>query len=117
MGPSYVYRAQVVRVIDGDTIVADVDVGFDMAIRKHLRLLRVDTSELNSPIEEDREHARMAKVFVEESIPPSTKIVVKTEKGDSFGRYLAEVYYRDLFGQELNISDELVRLGLGKEYR
>lgn len=48
MEPSYVYRAEVVRVIDGDTFVALVDLGFYASILIHVRLHGVDAPELRS---------------------------------------------------------------------
>jgi hypothetical protein len=44
-GPSYVYRAEAVRVIDGDTFVADVDLGFYVHVLVHVRLQGIDTPE------------------------------------------------------------------------
>ena len=42
----YTYKANIVRVIDGDTVVADIDLGFDVWLRKeHLRLVGIDAPE------------------------------------------------------------------------
>ena len=45
----YTYRGEIVRVIDGDTVVADIDLGFNVWVRdEHLRLNRIDAPETGS---------------------------------------------------------------------
>lgn len=103
----YEYKASVVRVVDGDTIDADVDLGFYCTMRLRLRILGVDTPELNSKDPAEREKALKAKQFVEDALLPIPGILIKTSKADSFGRWLATVTY---YGGK-NLAEELLANG------
>ena len=45
MEPNYVYRCVITRVVDGDTVDADIDLGFDMVYKERIRLMGIDTPE------------------------------------------------------------------------
>jgi len=82
----YEYNARVVRIVDGDTFDADVDLGFHLTSRLRFRLLGIDAPEM-------RESAGpAAKAWLTEAIPVDKAVHIRTEKGDSFGRWLAVVY-------------------------
>lgn len=102
----YWYEFEVRRVIDGDTLEGLVDVGFYLTSRIRLRLLWVNTPELHSQDPEERVKAQKAKAAMEQKVL-GQKLIVKTEKTDSFGRYLADCY----LGQE-HINGWLLREGL-----
>lgn len=101
------YFAQVIRVIDGDTVVAAVDLGFNVKLRHHFRLARINTPELNSPDPGTRAKAQAAKEELARLVlDQPVKLVSIKDRGDKYGRYLCELYVN-----EVNINDELVRLG------
>ena len=51
----YEYRTKVVRVVDGDTVDVDIDLGFGVWLRKsRIRLLGVDTPESRTRIKKKR---------------------------------------------------------------
>jgi micrococcal nuclease len=83
----YYYRATLVRVIDGDTIDVDIDLGFDrITTRRRLRLLGVDTPEHKDP------NFAEATEFTSAILKTSSEIIVQTTSKDSFGRWLANVW-------------------------
>ena len=41
----YTYKAKLIRIVDGDTIDAEIDLGFDTIVRKRIRLFGIDTPE------------------------------------------------------------------------
>ena len=83
----YMYRAVLKRVIDGDTVIFDVDLGLRTAILLRLRLRGIDTSELRT------KKGEQAKKFVQEAIASSGKrILIKTHAMDKFGRYLVDIF-------------------------
>ena len=41
----YTYNIEVLRVIDGDTIDANIDLGFDVKIKKRVRFMGINTPE------------------------------------------------------------------------
>jgi endonuclease YncB( thermonuclease family) len=105
----YIYRARVVRVIDGDTLELNIDLGFKTTLEKErVRLLNIDTDELrgNDPVKKER--ARKAKKFVEDILPPNTEVIIQTDKDRTgkYGRYLADVFV-SYQGANCNLSELL----------
>lgn len=84
----YTYVAWSRRIIDGDTLIADVDLGFGCQARGlRLRLRGIDCRELNTLA------GRRARQFVTEALSQVTFVVVSTHRTDNYGRYLADVRY------------------------
>lgn len=81
----YQYRATIVRVIDGDTVVADVDLGFHVTHRVTFRLLGIDCPEMNTAA------GKAAKEFVVAWLIGDRTFVFDTHKTDKYGRYLAKI--------------------------
>lgn len=80
----YKYRAEVVRVVDGDTVDAAVDLGFDVTLSARFRMLGINAPEKNT--KEGKESlARLAVL-----LPVGSLVVVQTtkDKKEKFGRYL-----------------------------
>jgi micrococcal nuclease len=113
--PSYVYKARITNVVDGDTVDAVVDIGFRLSAMLRLRLARVDTAELNATDPAIRVAAVNSKAFVVGAVLDK-EVVVETKKADSFGRYLAEVYYV-IDGLQHNLSDDLLAAGMAIPYK
>jgi len=89
----YWYAAILVRAVDGDTYVVNIDTGFDMwAHRIRIRLKGKDTPE---PHTETKEAGDAATARVKELMKPGDKIYIHTYKKDSFGRWLADVQLAD----------------------
>lgn len=91
MRPPYTYKATITSVTDGDTISAVVDLGFRMTTEQRLRLLGVNTPELHAQDPDERRRAQEAKAFTEAALK-GKDVLIRTEKADAFGRYLAIVY-------------------------
>ncbi len=88
---SYTYAATIDRVIDGDTLLALIEVGFGIIVRDRLRLRGVDPPEVGTP-EGDR-----AKRFVEKLLPAGATVVIKSHKWktDPHGRFVADIFYKE----------------------
>src|SRR3989338_1671846 len=104
----YTYAAQVVKVIDGDTLKVEVKVG-ETDIGKKLRLRRINTLEIDTP------EGKKAKDFVVKALNDCPWIVIKTYSTDIYDRYLADIFYLPgcddpakiaLEGKLLNRSEE-----------
>lgn len=85
--PQYTYSARVEKLIDGDTLWAQIDVGFGCVTRQKLRLRGIDAPEI------DTDQGKKAKAFVEARLKKTGLIIIKTYKDDKYGRYLADVFY------------------------
>lgn len=107
----YIYKAKVEKVVDGDTIEVTIDVGFHLFTKRRLRLLRVNTAELHAAEAEVRAKANTAKERMAELLT-GRDVLIRTEKSDSFGRFLAEVWLN-----QLNVNDWLLTQGLAVPFK
>lgn len=82
----YEYKAEVVRIIDGDSVVLRVDVGFRMTTEQSFRLYGIDTPELRSSDPDERKAARDAKEHLAAYLPVGSFVKLKTHKADKYGR-------------------------------
>lgn len=93
----YTYAAKLVRVIDADTVVLDVDLGFKLwRTTDSYRLSRIDAPEINT------EAGLAAKRALSDYLI-GKGLMVTTAKADNFGRWLIELY-----AQTVNVNDWLV---------
>ena len=102
----YYYRILVRRVIDGDTIVADIDLGFGVWITDRLRLASIDAPELHG---KTLARGLQAKQYLSDVLNAQEAIFAQTfkDKRCKYGRMLAT-----LFGLDgLNINDLLIKHG------
>jgi hypothetical protein len=83
----YVYDAELLRVIDGDTLLLDIDLGFEVTKRQRTRLGDVNTFSATS------KKGRAATLFVAERLSIADRIVIHTKRADLHGRYVAHVFY------------------------
>jgi len=110
----YDYKAKLVRVIDGDTLVLMVDLGFGVKMKHHIRLARINTPEVRG---EERDAGMRAKEYVEDVLHGVQELIITTnkDKKGSFGRYIAEVTFpKD--GENKNLGDLLLEKGYAEEY-
>lgn len=84
----YTYKMTLLRVIDGDTIVAMVDLGFSIHRKTTIRLLEIDTPEIRGP---DSAKGFIAKKKLEDFLTNKHLTIISTSV-DSFGRALGLVY-------------------------
>lgn len=116
------YEAKIIRVVDGDTIVMDVDLGFRIRIEQVVRLARINAPEIVNWGAAGIVDA--AGRFILEACPVGTTVIIETAKSEKYGRWLAEVFYmpgesdrEKIMLEPRNLSDELMRRELVKEYR
>lgn len=106
----YEYEALVVRVIDADSIVVDLDYGFDeWKHNLHVRLSGIDAPERWT------EAGETARTYVMELLPAGSKVVIQSEqynRSDKYGRCLATILLED--GQSL--KEMLFAKGHGVPY-
>ena len=112
---SYTYPARVESVIDGDTIWAVIDRGFDTFVREKLRFHRIDTPELGTP------EGEKARRYVRRVLKASPRIVVCTHSYDKYARYLADIFYlpgessyEQICSDGLYLNQELLNKGLAQ---
>ncbi len=106
---THIYKCSLVRVIDGDTVKLNVDLGFRMSFTDSFRLLDVNTPELRGP---DSDRALKAKEFVEKWFKDreNKDVFVQSEKHGKY-RWLAHLYCRD---DAFSLNVALIKNGLGE---
>lgn len=109
----YEYSARVLRVVDGDTVQLEVDLGFDVRQRMTVRLYGINAPEMNTA------EGKAAKLHLAMMIPEGTMLTLQTikDKREKYGRYLAILLAKLVAGGELvNINTKLVEDGHAVPY-
>tara|TARA_B100000575_G_C23087784_1_gene626995 strand:+ start:451 stop:864 length:414 start_codon:yes stop_codon:yes gene_type:complete len=107
----YEYKIEVLKVIDGDTVDVDIDLGFGVWIRnERVRLFGIDTPESRTRDLEEKKYGLAAKQYLKQLIHEGSDLKLKTYKDQKgkFGRVLGEllaVHPKEGF---ININDKLV---------
>lgn len=111
----YEYSAELIRVVDGDTIDLEVDQGLEVLRRLRFRLASINTDELHSPDPEKRKRAVEAKEFLENCFVGVVKITIKTYKDrkEKYGRYLVDIFVND---DPESLNQKLLNVGLADPY-
>ena len=90
----YEYGCKVTRVVDGDTIDVDLDLGFDIIYKCRVRLYGIDTPESRTRNKDEKVRGKLASKFLQDAINNGDHVILRTQLKDSkgkFGRVLASV--------------------------
>lgn len=91
----YEYRVKIVKIIDGDTVDVDIDLGFGVWMHKErIRLFGIDTPESRTRDLEEKKYGLAAKKFLTNMLDDEGGIILKTHKDKTgkFGRILGELW-------------------------
>ena len=87
--PSYIYGATLQRIVDGDTMDLHIDLGFRVNCHDRFRLAGIDCPELKTAA------GRAARDYAFARLAAAQTIVVKTQRTDLHGRYVAHLFYTE----------------------
>ena len=116
----YIYRGKLERVVDGDTIDALIDVGFDIWIKKRIRYSGIDTWESRT-----RDLAEKAKGLEAKARNKELLMEVSSKSGyfrlksygvGKYGRVLGEIFIEDKDVKQYNINKTLISEGHAYKY-
>ena len=111
----YIYRAKLDRVVDGDTVDALIDVGFDIWFKKRIRFKGVDTWESRTRNLEEKALGLKAKARTKELLEKvsskSGYFRIRSYGLGKYGRVLADVFIEDKDGKQWNINQTLISEG------
>lgn len=116
----YKYKCKLVRVIDGDTVDAMIDLGFDIWVKKRIRLADIDTPEIRTRNKEEKKKGLKAKEILEDAIAANKGEFLLISHGvGKYGRCLGELrvaknYIRSEKYQGKIINEMLIKEGLAK---
>jgi len=92
----YEYDCKIVRVVDGDTVDVDIDLGFDTwRCGERIRLYGIDTPECRARDAEEKAAGVLAKEFVEKTLHVGGTYKLITREKGKFGRYLGVIMLSD----------------------
>jgi len=113
----YIYRIkQITKVVDGDTIDAEIDLGFDISLSKRIRLAAVDTPESRTSDANEKKYGLESKEWLKHKVENAKNILIKTELPDStekYGRIIGHLFIND---QEKSLNDQMITEGYAWTY-
>jgi micrococcal nuclease len=107
----YNYSAQALRVIDGDTVELNIDLGLKVFRRESCRLSGINAPELNAIDPDVRAAAQASRDHLKFLIEGKT-VFIKSKSLDKYGRPLVLIYTTD----GLNVNQEMVKKGYAVVY-
>jgi endonuclease YncB( thermonuclease family) len=112
---AYVFRVRVLEVVDADTLVLDIDCGFKIKKEERIRLAGLNTPELTT------KKGKEAFQYIRDQLQKARGVIIKTEKVDTFGRFIGHVFYSfedddvgAVFAEGRYLNDELLKKGLAQ---
>jgi micrococcal nuclease len=105
------YVKKVTKVVDGDTIDVEIDLGFDISFSSRVRLAGIDTPESRTTDKMEKALGLEAKAYLKHEIESAKTVVIKTEKMDSsekYGRILGWVF---LDGASASLNEKMITDG------
>ena len=101
----YTYRAEILRVVDGDTLWMKIYLGPRHWLKEKLRLRGLDCPEMATVA------GKAAKRFVETLAAQATAVTITTTKPDKYDRYLSDIFLDTNSGEEIFLNNALLENG------
>ena len=117
----YEYRCKIVKVIDGDTVDVDIDLGFGVWLHKErVRMMGIDTPESRTRDLEEKKFGLLSKEYVKSylQVGHKAKMVCKSyDAKGKFGRILGDfALYDSVTDSERHLTDMMINDGYGVKY-
>ena len=116
----YTYKAKLDRVIDGDTIDVNIDLGFDIQVKKRVRFVGINTPESRTRDLEEKARGLAAKDRVKTILSENDIFTIESKEIGKYGRVLGKIYLSKMDGKDyltqICLNDQLIKEGHGVEY-
>ena len=116
----YNYKIRPVKIIDGDTIDAEIDLGFDIKTKKRIRFMGINTPESRTRDLEEKARGLAAKDRLKNLLEGANTIQLNSHGVGKYGRCLGELHIDVVDGQECltleNVNQLLIKEGHAVEY-
>ena len=110
----YQYKIKKInRVIDGDTVDVDIDLGFGITISHRVRLKDIDAAETRTKDLEEKAEGIKARLWLEKELSRKGEWIIDTTKEDKYGRILGTLY---LVGDPVTVNERMLNEGIAKPY-
>lgn len=112
----YEYKCFTVRVVDGNTIDAEIDLGFNVLVRQRIKLFGINVPNIKSYDEEEKTRAIKARDRLVELIGKEFVCQTIMNKRGKAGRTLGQAYVVDVNGQKIDVNKTLIDEGLATKF-
>jgi len=113
----YIYRIRSIhKVVDGDTIDADIDLGFDISLTKRIRLAGIDTPESRTSDANEKKYGLESKDWLKKRCENAKDILIKTELPDSTEKYGRIIGHLFINGEEISLNNQMIAEGYAWNY-
>jgi micrococcal nuclease len=113
----YIYRIRSVhKIVDGDTIDADIDLGFDISLTKRIRLAGVDTPESRTTDAREKTLGLESKEWLKKKLDGAKDIIIRTELPDSTEKYGRIIGHLFVNNQEVSLNNQMITEGYAWSY-
>jgi len=113
----YIYRIKsVIKVVDGDTIDALIDLGFDISLEKRIRLAGIDTPESRTTNAKEKIMGLESKDWLKHRVENAQRILIKTELPDSTEKYGRIIGHLFINGEETSLNNQMIIDGYALAY-
>jgi micrococcal nuclease len=110
----YQYKIKKInRVIDGDTIDVDIDLGFWVTVSYRVRLKDIDAAETRTLDVEEKKEGVKARLWLEKELARKGEWIIETHKEDKYGRILGTLYF---VGDPVTLNERMLNEGIAKPY-
>jgi micrococcal nuclease len=120
MSDRFWYGAEVLNVVDGDTVDLRIDLGFDIHHKIRVRLYGVNTPESRTSNKQEKALGMKAKQFTKDWLSSHKWVFVNTipDKNDKYGRILARIYSSEDINNPTTacLNTDIIQSGLAREY-
>ena len=112
----YTYQCNTIRVIDGNTVDATIDLGFNVTIRQRIKLYGVNVKDIRSSDDEVRQQAVASKQKLTELL--GTEFVCETivNKRGKAGRVMGKLSTTKTHGTSIDVNQQLIELGFAERF-
>jgi micrococcal nuclease len=110
------YVKKVTKVVDGDTIDVEIDLGFDISFSSRVRLAGIDTPESRTRDKMEKSLGLESKEYLKKAIDASKTVVIKTEKMNSSEKYGRILGWLFLDGSKVSVNEQMIADGYAWGY-
>ena len=114
----YEYRATLLKIVDGDTVDVDIDLGFGVILaNQRIRLYGIDTPESRTRDLEEKKFGKLASKFLEDHLPTTFTLRTRLDGKGKYGRILGElVTYCAEYDREVSLNKVMIDKHLAVAY-
>jgi len=102
------------RIVDGDTVDLDIDLGFNIVLSERIRLKDLDAPEIRTANLDEKAFGMVVKEWVEKELSRPGEWIIQTTKKDKYGRILGTIY---CVGDPVTLNEKLINEGYAVPYQ